>query len=301
MRVEQAALAAVGLSCDEEGVREAKNKVIVITGAAGGIGRALALHGARLGMRVVLSDIDATRLEQTVTEVKALGAEAIGVVADVGSAESVTKLADAAYERFGAVHVLVNNAGIAASGAAWKVPLEMWDRTLRINLDGVVFGIHAFVPRMLEGGEPGHIVNVASAAGLVTTPGFAAYSASKFAVVGLSEALYYDLKLRKTAIGVSLLCPAWVKTDIATSEHAAVATDDPIDTMVEASVRKAVSKGIPASEVAEQVFDAIANDRFYIITHPETLKAHIHRADDIANGRDPQVPTFERRPSQANS
>jgi NAD(P)-dependent dehydrogenase (short-subunit alcohol dehydrogenase family) len=281
-------------------VQDRKHKVIVITGAAGGIGRALALHGARLGMRVVLSDIDAGRLEQTVAEVTALGAEAIGVPADVASAESVVKLADAAYARFGAVHVLVNNAGIAASGAAWQVPLEMWDRTLRINLDGVVFGIHAFVPRMLAGGEPGHIVNVASAAGLVTTPGFAAYSASKFAVVGLSEALYYDLKLRKAPIGVSLLCPAWVKTDIATSEHAAVATDDPIDTMVEASVRRAVSKGMPADEVAAQVFAAIENDQFYIITHAETRKAHIHRADGIAHNRNPEVPSFERRPSQAS-
>ena len=281
-------------------MRDLKNKVVVITGAAGGIGRALALHGAQLGMRVVLADIDPTRLAETVGEVRAAGAEALGVSVDVGSAESVSRLADAAYARFGAVHVLVNNAGIGASGAAWKVPLETWERTLRINLDGVVFGIHAFVPRMLEGGEPGHIVNVASAAGLITTPGFAAYSASKFAVVGLTEALYYDFKVRNSALSASLLCPAWVKTNIATPDHQPASNADPIDAMVETAVARAVANGIPAEDVAQQVFSAIEEDRFYIITHDDTRKAHAKRAEDIALGRQPTMPVFERRPSQAN-
>jgi NAD(P)-dependent dehydrogenase (short-subunit alcohol dehydrogenase family) len=253
-------------------------------------------------MRVVLADIDPARLEQTVAEARAAGAQAggqaIGVRVDVGSAESVSQLADAAYAAFGAVHVLVNNAGIGASGAAWKVPLESWARTMRINVDGVVFGIHAFVPRMLESGEPGHVVNVASAAGLITTPSFAAYSASKFAVVGLTEALYYDLRVRKAAVSASLLCPAWVKTNIAGAEHTATPSADPIDAAVESAVARAVESGIPAEEVARQVFSAIEEDRFYIITHPETRKAHALRAADIAEGRQPTMPVFERRPSQ---
>lgn len=248
-------------------------------------------------MRVVLADIDATRLALVVAEVEALGAQALGVEVDVGVAESVVRLADAAYARFGAVHVLVNNAGIAAAGAAWKVPLETWERTLRINLDGVIFGVHTFVPRMIEGDEEGHVVNVASAAGMITVPGFAPYSASKFAVVGLSEALYYDLKLRNSKVSASVLCPSWVKTRIASDGEAPTAATDPIDAMVQASVARAVANGIPAEAVAEDVFSAIADDRFYVLTHEDTRRAFEQRAEDILQGRQPTMPSFERRPS----
>jgi NAD(P)-dependent dehydrogenase (short-subunit alcohol dehydrogenase family) len=285
------------ISCDELRVREPKDKVIVITGAASGIGRALALHAATLGMHVVLADIEPARLAQTVAEVDALGAQALGVEVDVGDIASVVRLADAAYARFGAVHVLVNNAGIAAAGAAWKVPLDTWERCLRINLDGVVYGVHTFVPRMLDGDEPGHVVNVASAAGLITVPGFAPYSASKFAVVGLTEALYHDLKLRNSKVSASLLCPSWVQTRIAKDSVAATSDVDAIDATVEKAVARAVENGISAEQVAREVFDAIANDRFYILTHADTRKAFALRSEDILQNRQPTLPSFERRPS----
>ncbi|MDB4990687.1 MAG: hypothetical protein JWN04_5865 [Myxococcaceae bacterium] len=278
-------------------MRELSTRVIVITGAASGIGRALALKSARLGMRVVLSDIEPSGLELAVREVEALGAEALGVVTDVGSIASVQSLAEQAYARFGAVHVLVNNAGIAVSGAAWKLPLETWERTLRINLHGVVYGVHTFVPRMLASGEPGHIVNVASAAGLITVPGFSAYSASKFGVVGMSEALYHDLKLRKLDVSVSLLCPSWVQTRIASAGEAPSAASDPIDAAVEASVRRAVEHGIEPEKVADQVFAAIEEDRFYILTHDDTRRAVAVRAEDIVAGRAPTMAPMEKRPS----
>ena len=292
-------MARNAFSCEDGRVKELKNRVIVITGAAGGIGRALALESARRGLRVVLSDIDPERLAVAVGEVEALGAEAIGIPADVGVAASVEQLAERAYARFGAVHIVINNAGIASSGAAWKLPLETWERTLRINLYGVVYGVHSFLSRMVEAGEPGHVVNVASAAGLITTPGFAAYSASKFGVVGLSEALFHDLKLRGLEIGVSLLCPSFVQTRIAVDSEAPTAGADAIDAKVEASVRKAVEHGIPAEEVANQVFEAILEDRFYILTHDDTRRAVAQRSEDILTGRNPTMASMERRPQRA--
>jgi NAD(P)-dependent dehydrogenase (short-subunit alcohol dehydrogenase family) len=283
--------------CDDRRVKELKNKVMVITGAASGIGRALAQRAATLGMRVVLSDIDGARLSQAVAEVEALGAEALGVVTDTGALADVVALADQAYARFGAVHVLVNNAGIAVSGAAWTLPMEAWERSLRINLHGVMYGVHTFVARMVAAGEPGHVVNVASAAGLITVPGFAAYSASKFGVVGLSESLHHDLKLRKLPIGVSLLCPSWVQTRIASDGQAPTAEHDPIDAMIEASVKRAVDQGITAEQVAEAVFAAIEADQFYILTHEDTRKAVAVRSEDILSGRQPSLALIERRPS----
>lgn len=297
-------MALGSIPCKEARVKELKNRVIVITGAASGIGRALALEAARREMRVVLSDIDPTRLAVAVSEVEALGAEAIGVPADVGVAAAVKQLADRAYERFGVVNIIVNNAGIATSGAAWKVPLETWERALRINLHGVVYGVHTFVTRMLESGEPGHVVNVASAAGLITTPAFAAYSASKFGVVGLSEALYHDLTIRQANIGVSLLCPSWVQTGIATAADTPTVGTDSIDGRVGAAVMKAVEQGLLPEDVANQVFDAILNDRFYILTHEDTRRAVAVRAEDIVAGRNPTMATMERtskRPPKASS
>jgi NAD(P)-dependent dehydrogenase (short-subunit alcohol dehydrogenase family) len=274
-------------------VRDLKNKVIVVTGAGSGIGRALVLSAAARGMRVVLADIDSGRLAETLEEVRARGVQAIGVEVDVGDAASVERLAARSFEAFGAVHVLVNNAGIAVAGSAWSLPLETWKKVLDINLYGVIYGVHSFLPRMLASGEPGHVVNVASAAGLISVPGFAAYSASKFGVVGLTEALHHDLKVRKTPISASVLCPSWVQTRIA---HDALMPDcDAIDTNVNNAVAKAVEHGISAESVAERVIGAIENEQFYIVTHDDTRSAVQARTDDILQGRAPTMAVFERK------
>jgi NAD(P)-dependent dehydrogenase (short-subunit alcohol dehydrogenase family) len=276
-------------------VRDLQGKVIVVTGAGSGIGRALVLAAAQRGMRVVLADIDAQRLAQVTEEVRSRGAEALGVEVDVSSAVSVAKLAERAFAQFGAVHVLVNNAGIATSGAAWLLPMETWERTLGINLFGVIHGVHSFLPRMLESGEPGHVVNVASAAGLISVPGFAAYSASKFGVVGLSEALFHDLKARKANIGASVLCPSWVQTRIAHDSLVPELAVDAVDASVNAAVSRAVSQGIAAESVAEAVFDAIEAERFYVLTHEDTRRAVEARTKDILEDRQPTMAVFERK------
>jgi NAD(P)-dependent dehydrogenase (short-subunit alcohol dehydrogenase family) len=277
-----------------EGVRELNDKVMVVTGAGSGIGRALVLHAASRGMRVVLADIDAGRLAEALAQVRGRGVEALAVEVDVGSAQSVEDLAARAYEAFGAVHVLVNNAGIASAGAAWTLPLETWKKVLDINLYGVIHGVHSFLPRMLAGGEPGHVVNVASAAGLITVPGFAAYSASKFGVVGLSEALHHDLTVRRSSVRASVLCPSWVQTRIA-QDCLTPAGSDPIDDGVNGMVAKAVAHGIGAESVAQSVFDAIEREQFYILTHEDTKRAVAVRSEDILQPRPPTMAVFDKK------
>ncbi|HEY6878816.1 MAG TPA: SDR family NAD(P)-dependent oxidoreductase [Polyangiales bacterium] len=274
-------------------MRELKDKVIVVTGAGSGIGRALVLQAAERGMRVVLADIDAERLAQVTEEVHERGVEASGFDVDVASALSVEQLAERAYARFGAVHVLINNAGIAVSGAAWSMALETWEHVLRINLHGVIHGVHSFLPRMLQGGEPGHVVNVASAAGLFTVPGFAAYSASKYGVVGLIEALYHDLRVRNAPIGASVACPSWVQTRIARDSLAPTEGIDDVDINVTMAVSQAVENGISAESVATRVFEAIEQDRFYILTHDGTKRAVESRTADIVQDRPPTKTVFE--------
>lgn len=271
-----------------------KGKVAVITGAGNGIGRAIALAAAKQGMRVVLADIDGERVEKVAEELTGLGADVHAVVVDVADVVSVGALADVAYAQFGSVSLLVNNAGIAYLNSAWETPLEVWRRMMAVNFDGVVYGVRAFVPRMLAAGQAGHIVNVASAAGLVTSPGLAAYCASKFAVVGLSEALHHDLRVRETKIGVSVVCPSWVKTAI-TAGAVGDASEGDVDAVdgvakaARAAITEAVRTGIPADEVANQTFDAIRAGRFYVLTHPMTLTGVRIRADDVLGARPPTL------------
>ncbi|MBL0212228.1 MAG: SDR family NAD(P)-dependent oxidoreductase [Holophagaceae bacterium] len=277
-----------------------KDKVAVITGGAEGIGRAIAIRAAREGMKLVLADINADSLAITVAELEGQGAEAIGIPADVSNFDEVEALANAAFTRFHRVHLLVNNAGVALCKPAWAVSVEDWDWVLGVNLHGVIHGLQAFVPRMISDGEEGRIINTSSAAGLLATPGFAAYSVSKHGVVALSEVLHHDLALRESRLKVSVLCPAWVKTRIAQSERnredaerSDLKTFDPVSMKIAAAVLQATASGIEPDRVAEAVFEAIASDRFYILTHPDTKAGVRVRMEDILQGRNPTLLSFD--------
>ena len=199
-------------------MRELRGKVAVVTGAASGIGRAMAERFAREGMKVVLADVQEKPLAEAREASAAAGAEVIAVPTDVSKWEQVEALARRAVEAFGAAHVLCNNAGVAVGGVAWETPVADWEWILGVNQWGVVHGIRAFVPRMIAQGE-GHVVNTASMAGLVSAPGMSAYCATKHAVVTISECLHHDFAITGNAgtMHVSVLCPGWVKTNIAES------------------------------------------------------------------------------------
>lgn len=278
-----------------------QNKVAVITGAAEGIGKALAAKAAAEGMKLVLADLNAAALEKTAAEFAAGGTEVITVALDVSNAEAVEALASRAYEAFGAVHVLINNAGVGVGNNAWETSLKEWNWVLGVNLYGVIHGLRSFIPRMLAGGEEGHIVNTASAAGLVTAPSLAAYNVSKFGVVTLTEGLHHDLTLRQTKLHAHVLCPAWVKTRIHEStrylpegaeKSAAAVAADPLVAKMRSAVARAVESGITPEEVADQVFAALRENRFYIITHEMTkagVKVHL---EDILTPRQPTLLTI---------
>lgn len=271
-------------------------RVAVITGAAEGIGKAIALHAARQGMKLVLADLNPDTLSRTMSELVAEGAEVTGLDVDVSDTTRVEALADLAYSRFGAVHLLVNNAGVALAKSVWETSQKDWDWVMGVNLYGVTNGLRAFVPRMLAGGDEGHIVNVASVAGLISEPGMAAYNASKFGVVTVSEGLFHDLALRQAPIGVSVLCPAWVRTRIAEAERHRAATDrtdftrlDPHTLSTGQAMMKAVRNGIAAEDVADKTFAAIRDNRFYVLTHEQSVLGVKIRMQDIVDNRPPTL------------
>ncbi|WP_211444983.1 SDR family NAD(P)-dependent oxidoreductase [Collimonas humicola] len=276
-------------------MKNLQGKVAVITGGAEGIGKGIAVRAAAEGMKLVLADINAARLEATVAEFKAQGCEVIGVPTDVAREEQVNALAEQAFAKFGKVHLLVNNAGVAVAKPAWETSQKDWDWVMGVNFYGVTHALRAFVPTMLKHGEEGHIVNTASMAGLTSQPSLASYNASKHAVVTLSEGLHHDLTLRQSRIKVSVLCPGWVKTGIGHSERnrdgekTAPAAIDPVAAKVGMAVLHAVEHGIPVSQVADDVFAAIDAERFYILTHPEMKQAIQVRMEDILQQRAPTL------------
>ena len=278
-------------------MRELRGKVAVVTGAASGIGRAMAERFAREGMKLVLADVQEKALSEARDAISRGRIEAVAVPTDVSKWEQVDALAKRAFEAYGAAHVLCNNAGVAAGGATWEMTAGDWEWVFGVNQWSVVHGIRAFVPRMIAQGE-GHVVNTASIAGLLSAPGMAAYCATKHAVVAISECLHLDLAMTGNAskVHVSVVCPAWVKTNIADSERNRPASaprraaEDraPQEQMMEDLVRAAVAGGIPASEVAEQVLQAIVEERFWVLTHPKTKKAVERRMRGIVEGKAPE-------------
>lgn len=264
----------------------ARGNVAVITGGASGIGLAVAEKLLERGMRLVLADIDEPKLRDVESRLTESGGEVLGVTCDTASAESVTALAEAALDRFGAAHLLFNNAGIAGTGDAWDGPIELWDRVIDINLYGVVHGIRSFLPIMSEQGS-GHIVNTASMAGLVALPGAAPYNATKHAVVAISEGLFLELGATESPVGVSVLCPGFVKTPLMDKEPTSV--DSPIGGLIRDLLASGVEEGIPPEEVADALVDAVDGGRFWILTHADMRQSPVDRMQRAATQTNPPL------------
>ncbi|HEY5250194.1 MAG TPA: SDR family NAD(P)-dependent oxidoreductase, partial [Acidimicrobiales bacterium] len=242
------------------------------------------------GMKLVLADIEETALKETDAALGASGAEVLSVVTDVSVGSSVENLRDKALERFGAVHLVHNNAGVAVGGPLWAVSEADWTWILGVNLWGVIHGIRAFVPVLLEQGE-GHVVNTASLAGL-TSPGMLGpYNVTKHSVVTMSETLFRDLGVFGSPVGVSVLCPGFVRTGIAESDRNrpdwAPAAPPPPDLDLQGVIRDLVAGGIDPADVAQKVLDAVRTNRFYILTHEDTPAMVETRLQDIIQGRNP--------------
>jgi NAD(P)-dependent dehydrogenase (short-subunit alcohol dehydrogenase family) len=277
-------------------MKELRGKVAVVTGAASGIGRALAGRFAAEGMKVVLADVEGPALAKAESELRAGGATVLAIAADVARAEAVDALAASTLEAFGGVHVLCNNAGVYASGLSWERPIADWEWVLGVNLWGVIHGVRTFVPIMLRQGTEAHVVNTASVAGLVSGPFSAPYNVSKYGVVALSESLHYELALVGAQVKVSVLCPGWVNTRIADCERnrpaAFATTARPLsesEQAMEQLGRQMLASGIAPERVAELVLAAVRDERFYVLTHPEFNAVIRTRMEDVVEQR---TPTF---------
>ncbi len=286
-------------------MRDFAGKVAVVTGAGSGFGREFARLAARHRMKLVLADIEPAALAQVAGELRAQGAEAIAENLDVSCGDDVERRERRAFEPIGAVQLLFNNAGVGAGGLLWEHTRKDWEWVLGVNLWGVIHGVRAFVPRMLAQGDECHVVNTASVAGLLSPQLMGAYNVSKHGVVALSETLYHDLRAVGARIGVSLLCPAFVPTGIAQSHRnrpAGLRDDgEPTASMraAQSASEKAVASGrIGAGEVAQATFDAIRENRFYVITHPAILPSVELRLRDVVSQRSPTDP-FSLKPRVA--
>jgi NAD(P)-dependent dehydrogenase (short-subunit alcohol dehydrogenase family) len=274
-----------------------KDKVAVITGAASGLGRAMADRCAQEGMKVVLADVEAGALAKTEATMKDSGATVLAVRTDVSQANDVEALAQKALDAFGAVHLLCNNAGVGNGFAAiWESTVADWEWVIGVNLWGVIHGVRVFVPIMLKQDTECHIVNTASVAGLISGPGLGAYKVTKHAVVTLSETLHHELAERGARVKVAVLCPGVVSTRImesARNRPGHFPTTEPRDPATVArseAFRQRVAAGMPPGQVADAVFEAIRQDQFYILTHPELQDLVRSRMEDILEGRRPTPP-----------
>jgi NAD(P)-dependent dehydrogenase (short-subunit alcohol dehydrogenase family) len=270
------------------------DRTAVITGAASGIGLELARRAAAEGMNLVLADIEFARLEESAATLELPAGRLLLQKTDVSREAEIAALADAAFARFGGVHLLCNNAGVGLTRVTWEHSTADWEWVLGVNLWSVIHGVKHFLPKMLEQADEGYIVNTSSVAGLLSTPGMAAYNVSKHGVVTLSETLYGELLAAKAKVGVSLLCPAWVPTGIHQSSRnrqdrfGSAAPAAGLSAAYEERMGQAVKSGrLTAADMAGAVFDAVCENRFYVIPHRKINNAIQLRLEDIMNLRNP--------------
>lgn len=283
-------------------MKDLEGKVAVVTGGASGIGLAMAHRFGAAGMKLVLGDVETGALDDAAGALGDAGHEVATFRLDVRELEQIRSFEAFARERFGAVHVLCNNAGVGSGGAvADPDDIEMWRWTIDVNLWGVIYGCKVFLPAMIAQDDDAHIVNTASMAGLASAPLMGPYNISKYGVVALSETMAKEMILTGTSVGVSVLCPAFVKTGIANSRRNLpddLTTDPPESGSgdstggMESVIEKLVDAGIPAADVADAVHDAVLDNRFWILTHEETKPAVLERAEQIVNGVNPVAQGF---------
>ena len=287
-------------------INDFQGKTAVLTGAGSGFGLECARIGARLGMNLVLVDVQREPLEAAAEEMRAAGVQVLALRVDVSNRMQMEVLARSVQETFGAPHLVFNNAGVGAGGLVWENSVADWEWVLGVNVWGVIHGVRLFTPMMLEAARAdpawrGHIINTASMAGLLTPPNMGIYNVSKHAVVSLTETLYQDLSLVTDQIGASLLCPYFVPTGINHSERNRPENRPAMEQTAsqkigQAMTDKAVSSGkVTAPEVAQKVFDAVAANQFYVFSHPQALGAVQSRMEDVVQGRNPSDP-FAHKP-----
>ena len=269
-------------------------KVVVVTGGASGIGLAVARHFGAEGARLVLADIEQGALEAAAASFDG-SVEVVTSVTDVSSGADVEALRDRALDAYGAVHVVCNNAGVGGGGPLQDVSIADWEWVLGVNLWGVIHGVRTFLPLLLEQGE-GHIVNTASVAGLYAAPYMGPYNVSKYGVVSLSETLAVELSMTASPVGVSVLCPSWVKTNIATSRRNRPSDGGPAPSPEEEEgiaqiIEHFLTTGMEVDEVATAVVDAVRTHTFWILTHDETPEQVRRRTKAILDGDAPPLLT----------
>jgi NAD(P)-dependent dehydrogenase (short-subunit alcohol dehydrogenase family) len=286
-------------------IQDFKGRTAVLTGAGSGFGLECARIGAKLGMNLVLVDVQQDALDKAEAEIRQVGVQVLARRVDVSSQEQMEALAADVQKTFGAPHFVFNNAGVGSAGLIWENSVKDWEWVLGVNVWGVIHGVRLFTPMMLAAAKAdpawrGHIVNTASMAGLLTPPNMGIYNVSKHAVVSLTETLYQDLKLVSDQLSASVLCPYFVPTGISQSHRnrpEAMADEKPTQSQLigQAMSDKAVSSGkVTATEVAQRVFDAISADRFYIFSHPRALGNVRSRMEGIVNQTNPADPFLER-------
>ena len=284
-------------------MKQIEDRVAVVTGAGSGIGKALAMGFAHQKAKVVLADVQEDALEAAVNDVRATGAQAIGVLTDVTDSDSVARLSSLTLERFGEVHILCNNAGVGGGGFIKNQQLVDWKWVIDVSLWGVIHGIHHFLPHLIKA-EESHVMSTASVAGLMAVPGLAPYNAAKYGVVAIMETLHHEMERDPDSdVGVSVLCPGTVRTNIATAQRNrpdelkrnkknvdVAATRAPEEARKRnAAIAAMLEGGMNPDDVAGKVIDAMLDNQFWILSHPEHLEEINHRNQQLANLENPTL------------